>query len=171
MSPRRTSIIGATALAATAALGVGGVASAQTDDAPPPSESERPGPGRRGFGPPPLTAAAEVLGIGVDELRTELHGEDGGERRTLAEVAQERGVDPRQVIDAMVADANEHLDQAVADGKLTAERAEARREHLVERITRLVNEGPPARFRPGGPERMAPGTELAPEGSSTGVAV
>jgi ribosomal protein S20 len=49
------------------------------------------------------------------------------------------------VIDAMVADATAHIDQAVQDGKITADQANERKSNLQDRITRLVNEGPPER--------------------------
>lgn len=63
---------------------------------------------------PGLSTAADVIGIDVDELRSALR--DG---QTVAEIAQANGVDPQEVIDALVAE------------------AEAR-------ITALVNEGPQA---------------------------
>ena len=114
----------------------------------------RPGPPPPGAGPG-LEAAAEALHLSVDELRTKLHGDGGGERLTLAQVAEQQGVPVQSVIDAMVAEATERIDQAVADGDLTAEKAAARKAELVERITQHVNEGLPARG-PGGPGRMGP---------------
>ncbi len=67
---------------------------------------------------PGLSTAAEVIGLEVDALWDALR--DG---QTVAEVAQANGVDPQDVIDALVAE------------------AEAR-------ITALVNEGPQAVGRP-----------------------
>jgi len=82
------------------------------------------GPGRHGhrFGHrlAGLDAAAEALGITVEELRDALD-----EDTSIADVAAERGVDVQTVIDAMVADANERLDEM--------------RANLEERITALVN--------------------------------
>jgi hypothetical protein len=43
------------------------------------------------------------------------------------------------VIDALVADATARLDEAVADGRLDADRAEEIKADLVERITAKVN--------------------------------
>jgi len=87
------------------------------------------GPGRHGhrFGHrlAGLDAAAEALGIAVDELRDALD-----EDTSIADVAAERGVDVQTVIDAMVADANERLDEMRAT--------------LEERITALVNGEAPA---------------------------
>src|SRR5690606_13042960 len=85
-----------------------------------------------------LDAAAEALGMTEDELREELR--DG---RTIAEVAEARGVDVDAVVDAMVAAGTERLEDAI--------------EELPERMRDVV-EGehplrPHPRFRPGGPDR------------------
>lgn len=108
-------------------------------------QHERPGRGHHG---PPLTleSAAETIGITADELRTALR--DGS---TVAEVAEANDVDAQTVIDALVADATTRIDAAVAAGDLDAERAEAMKAALPERITALVNgEGPGPRA--GGPQ-------------------
>jgi hypothetical protein len=141
MSPMkgRSAVIGATALAATAALGLPGAAYAQSSDQPSQSESARPGPGHRG---PDLETAARVLGLDVDDLRTKL---DAGS--TLAAVAGEQDVDVQTLVDALVAKAGERLDEAVADGKLTADEAAERKGDLPDRIERFVNSTRP----PGGP--------------------
>jgi hypothetical protein len=102
------------------------------------------GPGRPGHHHPgivrhlALDTAAEVLGLTVDELRTELEG-----GATLAEVAEANDVDVQALIDALVAEATERLDEAVADGRLDAEKAEEIKAGLTERITaRVDGEGP-----------------------------
>jgi ribosomal protein S20 len=87
---------------------------------------------------PKLDAAAKALNVSVDDLRSKL--KDG---KTLAQVAKDQGVDVQKVIDAMVADATAHIDQAVKDGKLTADQATQRKSGLKDRITKLVNDGPP----------------------------
>lgn len=94
-----------------------------------------------------LDAAADAIGITADELRTEL--EDGS---SIVEVAQAHDVDVQTVIDAMVAEATAHIDEAVADGRLDAARAEELRATLVERITAHVNGERPLR----GPGDEAP---------------
>ena len=94
------------------------------------------GPGRFGghFGPRiGLDAAATAIGIDEDELRAALR--DG---QTIAEVAEANGVDVQVVIDAMVAAAQERIDEAIAD-------ADGRSADVTERITELVNEGFPQR--------------------------
>jgi transposase-like protein len=89
------------------------------------------GPGGRG---PGLDAAADAIGITTDELRTAL--QDGS---TLAEVAAAHDVTTQALIDALVADATTHLDEAVANGRIDAARAEEMKANLVERITARVN--------------------------------
>jgi hypothetical protein len=58
-----------------------------------------------------LDAAAEALGISRDDLITALR--DG---KTIAEVAQEQGVDVNAVIDAMAAEARERISDFVNNG-------------------------------------------------------
>lgn len=67
------------------------------------------GPGRGMRGGAGLDAAAKVLGISADDLRTELQG-----GKSLADVAKEKGVDKQKLIDALVADATTRLDQEKA---------------------------------------------------------
>jgi len=156
-----------TAAALTAALAAGGaggvllgrplVSGAQQDGSTTTEAPAEEGRLHRGGPRAGLEAAAEALGMEVDELRDAL--EDGS---TIADVAGERSVDVQAVIDAMVADATERIDQRVADGDLDADRAAELKEELPERITDLVNgEGPrggPGFGRgPGGPGGFGPG--------------
>jgi hypothetical protein len=90
-----------------------------------------------------LAVAADALGITEDELRTEL--ESGS---SIADVAGERGVDVQTVIDALVADATADIDERVAAGDLTAERADELKANLAERVTDFVDRDGP--LRPGG---------------------
>ena len=106
-------------------------------DSPDAPDGRHPG----GCGGAKLEAAADALGISVEELRTALA--DGS---SIADVAEEQGVDVQDVIDALVAEATEHIDLHVEAGDLTAEEAAERKAGLTERITRLVNrEGLPRR--------------------------
>ena len=102
------------------------------------------GPGRHhGHFGAGLDAAAEAIGIESEELRTALR--DGS---TIAEVAEANDVEVQSVIDALLADAEARLDEAVADGRITEEQAAERKEALPDRIEALVNGegrfGPPA---------------------------
>lgn len=134
--PGASRVVASTALVAALAGGgvlgqsfaVTAVAGAQTGN------DQRPD----GHGPN-LDAAARALNLSADDLGSKL--EDGN--TTIAEVAQAKGVDVQKVIDAMVADATAHVDQAVKDGKLTADQASDRKSGLKDRITKLVNDGPP----------------------------
>jgi polyhydroxyalkanoate synthesis regulator phasin len=102
------------------------------------------GPWHRGHGRGPgggplgraVDAVTEVLGLERDALRDELRS-----GKTLAEIATEQGIEVQAVIDALVADASSHLDQAVADGRITQEQADERLAEITERVTTLVNEG------------------------------
>lgn len=107
-------------------------------------EGPRHGP-RGGQG---LEAAAEAIGVERSDLMDALR--DGS---TIAEVAEANGVDAQTVIDAMVAEAEQHIAEGLENGRLTEERAAEIRDGLTERITELVNSGPPEGMRggPGGP--------------------
>jgi len=87
-------------------------------------------------------AAAEAIGIEPSALLEALR--DG---QTMAEVAEANGVAVADVVAAMVAEANEHLAEAVADGRITQEQADERAATLEERITERVN----GEFEPRGP--------------------
>ncbi len=112
---------------------------------------------------PRLETLSELLGIEADDIVTQLR--DGA---TLAEIATANGVEVQALIDGLVAEAEEHLAQAVTDGKLTQEKADEISATLVERITARVNgeapEGGPG-FGPGGrPGRGGPFGEGRPFG-------
>ena len=81
----------------------------------------------RGWGEPwgCLDAAAVVLGMEPEDLMAEVR--DG---KTLTEIAEERGVDPQAVEDAMVEQMEQRLQQAEEDGTLTPECAECARQRF-----------------------------------------
>ena len=116
-----------------------------------PERGEGPGRGGHGRGDhgparKSLAAASTALGITEQELATQLR--DG---RTIAQVAQERGVDVQVVIDALVAEFKAHLDEEVASGEHTQEEADQKLAKATERITDMVNNGRPEGGRgPGG---------------------
>jgi ribosomal protein S20 len=109
----------------------------------PPADGDRPGPGPGRDGDHPrLATVAGVLGISESDLRTQL--ESG---KTLAAIAGDK---TGAVVDALVKEAQAHLDQAVTDGKITQAQADERKANLQARITEMANHaGPPA----GGPHR------------------
>lgn len=98
-----------------------------------------PGEGRglpgRGIGGAKLETVASVLGMDVETLRSRLAA---GE--TIAQIA---GGQTQAVIDALVAEANARIDEAVANGWITEERAAEMKATIAEKITTLVNEGGP----------------------------
>ena len=88
-----------------------------------------------------LAAAATYLGLTEAELRARL------DDQTLAEIAKERGKSVSGLVRTMTAAAERELDEAVANGKLTKEQAEAIKADLDSRIESLVNgEGPRGPF-------------------------
>ena len=98
------------------------------------AESGLGGHGGHGGGPG-LDVAAEVLGLSEDELRDAL-GTDGA---TLADVAEEQGVDLDTLVDALVTAQQERIAEAVADGRITQDEADQRLADLEDRVTALVN--------------------------------
>ncbi len=79
------------------------------------------GRGGPGMGSEALT---DLLGLTAEEIHTQLH--DGA---TLAEIAAAQGVEVQAVVDALVAELDTRLDEAVADGRIDQAEAddEARR--------------------------------------------
>jgi polyhydroxyalkanoate synthesis regulator phasin len=92
-------------------------------------------------GPPFGAAAASYLGLTGDELRAQLQS-----GKSLAQIAaaQDKSLDGLKA--AIVGEAKSHLDQAVADGKLTADQAKTMLAELTSHLDDLVNRtGPPPR--------------------------
>jgi hypothetical protein len=171
---RSLAIAGAAGLALVGGASLTGIAGAQEPDDPttgatqPPADApegapEDCGPGmghRRG---PNLDVAAEAIGIPVDELREALQG-----GQTLAEVAADHGVDEQVVVDALVADIEDHLAERVADGDITQEQADERLAEAEEHVTERVENGRPEGERPPRGERPADAPDApadAPAGS------
>jgi hypothetical protein len=83
---------------------------------------------------------ADVLGVSVEDLSTELQG-----GATLADVAAANGVAVSDVVDAIVQQKTERVDQAVENGRMTAEEAAEKTADLEERVQTRVEEGRPER--------------------------
>jgi hypothetical protein len=94
-----------------------------------------------------LRVAAETLDMTPRELLAELLKE---EDRTIADVANEKGISPDTVVDAVVDKAEEKLAERVADGKMTQEEADERLETIRERVTKAVNSPLPTRDKANG---------------------
>jgi hypothetical protein len=131
----------------------------------------RPGMGPRGIGGHgQLEAVSELLGLTPQELMTELR--DG---KSIASLAVEKGVDTQVIVDAIIADLQEHLNEAVADGKLTQQRAdwmlEQAREQVPEMLDKTFEAPADGGFRRGGPGRGwgFPGPNDTPDGESSNL--
>ncbi|MCP4224754.1 MAG: hypothetical protein GY773_15565 [Actinomycetia bacterium] len=94
----------------------------------------RHGPGPRGGD---LDAVAEDLGLSIDELKASLA--DG---QTLAEAAAAQGVEQADLVAALVEEAQAKIDEAVANGRLTEDKAAEVKATLEEKITERVNNEP-----------------------------
>jgi hypothetical protein len=81
-----------------------------------------------------LDAAASYLGLTEDQLRTELQS-----GKTLADVAKAQKKSVDGLVDALVADAKKHLDDAVANGRLTKAQEAQILADLKQRIADRVN--------------------------------
>jgi uncharacterized protein YidB (DUF937 family) len=101
-------------------------------------------------GGPGLDAAAGYLGLSEDALHSQL--ESG---KTLAQVAKDQGKSVDGLVAALKADLKQHLDEAVADGRLTQAQADRILSNADNRLKALVN----GRFPgpPGGPGRFGRG--------------
>lgn len=81
-----------------------------------------------------VESAAEAMGMTFDELKAELQAGD-----SIADVAAEQGVSVDVVKEAITADAEAKLDEAVANGRITQERADELLSKLTEHLDDIVN--------------------------------
>ncbi|HIC88738.1 MAG TPA: hypothetical protein EYP04_04985, partial [Anaerolineae bacterium] len=109
------------------------------------------GPGMKGFGPAPkghrmggwiggpenslVAIAADQLGLSVDELVAELQT-----GKSIAELAEEKGVEVQTIVDAIVAPRAEKLAEAVANGRITQEQADRMLSHMEEMVQNRLSE-------------------------------
>jgi len=91
-------------------------------------------PGPMGHGIEAIREAADFLGLTPEDLVEALR--DG---QTLADLAVANGSTADALIDHLVGLAEAHLDELVADGRITAEEKADMLEHMTERITASVN--------------------------------
>lgn len=127
---------GSVAVAATGIVGVAGAQDNGSTQTQPADGTARKGDGqhRRHLAKRVVTNIAEVLGMQPRDLLTELKT-----GKTVAQVANERGIETQSLIDQLVAKVNAKVDEAVANGKLSAERAAQIKQKAPERITKLVD--------------------------------
>lgn len=105
------------------------------------------GPGGRHGGRHGVEAATAALGVTPQELRTALR-----EGKSLADVAESKGVAKDTLVAAMVEEAKAHLAEKVTAGRLTQAEADTRLAELTTKITEQVD-------RKGGPGRPGRGGE------------
>ena len=96
---------------------------------------ERRGDERRAAERRKLDPIANLIGIDARTLWGELK-----EGKSIAEVAQANGVDPQTIIDALVAEVQAEIDEALAAGRISPEEAAEKSAGIAERITYYVNE-------------------------------
>ena len=95
--------------------------------------------GRVGFGGWDLNIneiAAEQLGLEPADLMTAVH-----EGMTIAELAEQQGVELQTIADAYLAEVTEKVNQAVADEKLTQEQADTILANAEQRISDWLENG------------------------------
>ena len=105
------------------------------------------GPERGGFD---LNAAASVIGIPADQLRTELQG------KSLTDVAQAHNKSVQDVANALKTAAHTRIDQAVTAGRLTTDQANQQKSQVDARIDQLMTQTLPQRGPGRGAEGEAP---------------
>jgi hypothetical protein len=131
---RTKQFVAAAALAGAVAAGTAGAAVAADagSGAPkdPAAQVRHPRRVARALG----TVVADTIGIERSALRDALKS-----GQSIAEVAQAHGVDPQAVIDAALAAIDGRVDQAVANGRISAERGEAVKAKAAERASTFVN--------------------------------
>lgn len=100
-----------------------------------PDHGGRHGEGRRGPGRLAMSeTVSELLGLDNGEIRDQLR--DGA---SLADIATANDVDPQTLVDALVAEAQERVDEAVANGRIDEADVAEKTADLEERISDFVN--------------------------------
>jgi hypothetical protein len=118
------------------------------------------GPGPRGFAfgrGMELNTLSQALGITPDQIRTELPG------KSLTQLAQAHGKNPTDVADALKNAEHTRIDQAVSNGRLTADQGNQAKQRGDQRIDQLMNRT----FPQGGPGRGRRGPGGSDQSSST----
>jgi len=81
-----------------------------------------------------VKVVTDTLGVSLEDLRTAMQS-----GQTLTQYATSLGKDPQTLVDALTNAANAKLDQLVADGTITQERADTVKGKLPARIDKLMN--------------------------------
>lgn len=113
------------------------------------------------MGGAPIGLVAEKLGMTAEDLMAEIQA-----GKSIAEVAEEQGVDVQEIVAAYMEPLAERLSQVVENGRITQEQADSMLDKAEERALEMLNntwEGRgPGRFPGGFPGKMGfPGTSDA----------
>ncbi|NNF64117.1 MAG: hypothetical protein HKN07_07635 [Acidimicrobiia bacterium] len=81
-----------------------------------------------------IDTLADVIGVDAETIKAALM--DG---QTIADIAADNGVERQAVVDALTAQAEESLAEAVADGRITQEEADEKLAEAATRIEGLVD--------------------------------
>ena len=82
----------------------------------------------------PSGVVADTIGISRADLRDALKS-----GQTIRQVATDHGVDPQAVVDAALAALNGRVDEAVANGRISAERGDTIKGKAAERAPQLLD--------------------------------
>ncbi|MGB0676365.1 MAG: hypothetical protein ACPGO8_02030, partial [Ilumatobacteraceae bacterium] len=115
----------------------------------PPTRDRNSGPRRGGQLP---AAVLEMLGIDGPALREAL-----SEGKSVADIAEENGVEIGDIVSALVDERAAHLAEHVADGSLTEDEAAEKLEAMEAKITERLNTVPEAGERLRGPKHDGDG--------------
>jgi polyhydroxyalkanoate synthesis regulator phasin len=103
------------------------------------------GHGIMGGGDSLVSIAADKLGMSLTDLLTELEND-----KSIADVAEEKGVDTQVIIDAYLTQVKEKLDGAVAEGNMTQKQADYQLQQVEERVTDQLDNAGLGGLRDGG---------------------
>jgi hypothetical protein len=141
MDSKLKKLVAGVTLAGALTVGTAGVAAAadgSTGTTPDPSAQAGKHPGHPALRLKVRKAAVQVitdtLGVSRQDLRTAMKS-----GQTLTDYATSLGKDPQSVVDALTNAATTKLDQLVADGTITQERADTVKGKLPARIDKLMN--------------------------------
>jgi hypothetical protein len=90
--------------------------------------------------------AASVLGLSPEELRSQVQA-----GKSLAQIAQDKGISRDDLKSRLIAVQKARLDQAVANGRLTSEQAQQVAARFAANLDRMIDFTPGQRGGPGGP--------------------
>jgi hypothetical protein len=138
MDSKFKKLVAGVALAGALTVGTAGAAFAADGSSPAPKDPTAQAGKHDGLRSKIRRGAAKVvtetLGVSRQDLRTALQG-----GQTLSQYATSLGKDPQTLVDALTTAANTRIDQLVADGTITQERADAIKSKLPARIDKAMN--------------------------------